>query len=362
MRDENVGFFMGENNAPGREDYLRCTQSVGMFDTVNSHISYLSEVFVEWYMLSHPRDIKDFLEKENLNGVFTEQQFEKLVLGKAYLDELLLQFVVESLPFRILPEKLSVLNRFVKKANKAAEEISAPNILPEKLSEICKSKKERAAAKKHQDYEKNKPEILARRRACYLENPELFLARSERYRKQNPEKVAAYRHHYYVTHEKGKPVSPKRKAYQLNYYNKNYDKISERARQRYQDNKEVFQQYYQDNYQKFAEYRVEYRAENHEKCVAACKRCREKHSFAKKQCVVLSFLWAMRKQETQKAKSYKDWFKVLSKRCMAIKERNIQLCGLAQSGEPEQCPWTINLNMPGLKAYIEQYLKNSCQK
>jgi hypothetical protein len=96
--------------------------------------------------------------------------------------------------------------------------------------------------------------------------------------------------------------------------------------------------------------------------VAACKRCREKHSFAKKQCVVLSFLWAMRKQEDPKAKTYKDWFKVLSKRCMAIKERNIQLCGLAQSRNPEQCSWAINPNLPSLKVHIEQYLKNSCQK
>ncbi len=89
----------------------------------SSEIQSLGEVFCEYY-LSCPDDVSSFsqfLEKEELKGVISEKDYQKLVLGEAYLSDEALEFFRLKFPFFITDNKMHILNTAVRVKNKSAE-------------------------------------------------------------------------------------------------------------------------------------------------------------------------------------------------------------------------------------------------
>ena len=291
-------------------------------DTESGRISTLGEVFLEWYLFDSntQKDIKTFLESENLTDIFTEKQFMDLMCNNAYLDDLLVQFVFLKLPFRLTLDRLHFLNLRVQYNN--ATQITAPKTLHAQIKQLIQIKKQQTAERTKQYYQEHREELNQKRRECYLNNPEFYLERNRKWRIAHPEKYKVQQARYRETH------ADELREYFQQYRTENAELVSKRKKKCYQAKKAQYNQRDKENYEK-----------NKERYLAQNKQYREqlkqKAESAKKICAAYVFLLALRKNNKQEfLKIYTAQANPLIgmlKLCPALQSMDINMCPLCNS-------------------------------
>jgi len=125
---------------------------IGIKFISTSTISNLSELFVEWYLMSECGSIPEFLEKAGISHCFTETDFHTIMHGEAYLDDILLDYVREKFPIKVSMGQMRKYNRHYEWKHMV---ISAPNNLIDEIKEIGAGKKE-TLRKKRAEYVKER--------------------------------------------------------------------------------------------------------------------------------------------------------------------------------------------------------------
>ena len=295
-------------------------------------ISKLSEVFLEWYLFESDteKNIKTFLESEGLSDVFTETQFMDLMCGKAYLDNVLLQFVALKLPFYIAFNKLQRIN--AQHAKGICLIKFGPNIF-DKIRETVQENNE-AISKRKKEYRHNhhmahREHNLAMNRQWILEHFEQYQAYQKQWRTENREHL---------------------QEYQSKYRRENATAVAERKKKCYRAKKEQYQKQNRENYSK-----------NKERYLAQQKAHRielqQKAISAQKFCAAYVFLLQLRK--TDKAQ-YQMLYRPqqnpliqMLRNCPALQNMDASLCPFcnSESGQSvDKCcnpkvlalPWVID--------------------
>jgi len=305
-------------------------------DTECGRISTLGEVFLEYYLFdsSTEKDIKTFLESENLTDTFTETEFMDLMCGDAYLDDDLLFFIHTKLPFPLTLEKFQRLN--FQTQNSDAYMINQPKDLFDKMrAQINKKqqlKKEKDRQKSRNRYWRNREQILIKMREYRAKNHDKILQRKREYWATNKDKINQKRRVRYPQNRE-KLLEKTRQWYHshLDYvhdYQKqqrteNRDAIAERKKKCYITNKEHYTEYKKNWYQ---EHKQELAARDKERL----KALKQKTEAAQKICAAYVFLINLRKTNYAKylelyTKQQKPITHML-KTCPALQSMDITLC------------------------------------
>ena len=305
-------------------------------DCETGRISKLSEVFLEWYLFESDteKNIKTFLESEGLSDVFTETQFIDLMCGKAYLDDVLLQFVALKLPFYVAFNKLKRVNA---KHSKDVYLIRhGPNIF-EKIRETVHENnefiRERKKEYRHNHHMAHREHNLALNRQWILNHFEQYQAYQTQWRTENREHL----------HE-----------YQSKYRRDNATAVAERKKKCYNAKKEQYQKRNRENYTK-----------NKERYLAQQKAYRmelqQKAVLAQDFCAAHVFLLGLRK--TDKAqyqmlyRPQQNSFALMLRTCPALQNMDASLCPFCNSECDQSVDTCCNnkvLELPGAVDTVKQ--------
>lgn len=213
----------------------------------------LSEMFVEWFLLTDSnKSISDFLMSEKIDHIFSENDFNDLMAGKAFLSNSLCKYIVDICPFKITSSQMYKMNP----VGDDKKEISFDEKrLIQERSKLRKQseqdKKQRRAEYyqtwKSQNYESlleywkkynsaNKEQRSLVKKEIYQRNKEYILKRNNEYRQRPDVKLRM------VQQRKERYEKDKEKilAQQKDYYNNNKDDIRERRRQDWAKNKDKY--------------------------------------------------------------------------------------------------------------------------
>ena len=279
-------------------------------DCETGQISKLSEVFLEWYLFESDteKNIKTFLESEGLSDVFTETQFMDLMCGKAYLDDVLLQFVVLKLPFYVAFKKLRRINA---KHGKDVYLIQyGPNIFEKIRETVLENKefiRERKKEYKHNHHMAHREHNLAMNRQWILNHFEQYQAYQAQWRTENREHL----------HE-----------YQSQYRQENAAAVAERKKRCYRAKKEQYQKRNRENYAKNkARYLAQQKAHRME--------LQQKAVLAQEFCAAYVFLLQLKKTDkVQYQMLYRPQQNPLTqmlRTCPALQNMDASLCPFCNS-------------------------------
>lgn len=221
---------------------------------ISSHVSTLSELFLEWYLFdsNEKKDISKFLKTEELEKVFTEKQFMDLMCGDAYVCDDIARFLYDILPFKVGIDKIYRLNALARKKRGAYEvKLSSfgRNYVAQYSSSLrataLEERRKRKNARAHQKRLECGDEVRAKVRE-YLKRPEVrkrvleyqrawrkahsdeINARARQKRQDNGDEVRAKQRAYMNRPD----VKPRVKAARAKYREKNRDTINARERAR----------------------------------------------------------------------------------------------------------------------------------
>lgn len=231
-------------------------------DDVIGRINSLGDLFLEWFLFdcSKEQTIQEFLVDEQIDDLFTPEDYLVLIFGDAYLDDVLCKLVRDILPFPVLYKTIIKLNRC---AQKNAQIIcSAPESADKHLDLLKQKKQQKNAERYRRYYENNKDKINERHRKYYVNNKDKFAARNRGNYLRNRELFLEQQRIYY-TQNRDRII-----ARNKDYYKKNKEKIAEANKQYRINHKseiaEYKHKYYATNKDKIIEYKREYREKNKE--------------------------------------------------------------------------------------------------
>ena len=279
-------------------------------DTVCGRTATLGEIFLEWYLFdsSTRKDIKQFLTTENLVDVFTEKEFADLMCGDAHLDDSLLLYIQQKLPFYTSFAKLQWLNTWVIKNNPSTYLIQATPSIITKTQELIDQQNEEKR-RKRAEYS----------RKCNEKHRPQRLAYKKWYRETHKEELKAANDRYNETHRE------ERRAYSRQYYITNLEKVKESQKKSRAA-----------HHEHIAAYDKQYRATHPEKIRQIDAKRRQKfkqnHEAAQKICAAYVFLIQLRKTNFQKylelyTRNQKPLTSML-KMCPALQSMDINMCPL----------------------------------
>ena len=358
-------------------------------DTECARIGSLSEVFLEWYLFdsSCQKDINQFLEIENIQDIFTEQEYMDLICGSAYLDAELVQFIAMKLPFGLSPERLRALNSFVADTKPQAYAIRPKGEIADqianKVSELVALKKQKRQEHDRQYYQNNSERIKKQKHEYYLSHKAAIRESNKRWIMAHIEQYRAYQAQYRLEH------IDEAHEYHAQYRKENATIVSERkkkcyrakkaqyrahAKKYYEENKEALlqhqKQYYEENKERISERGKKY-YEAHKpeislrnKRIAAEKR--EQANTAKKMCAVYLYLLYLRRNNkavfTEIYKPRQDFLKDMMKTCVALQQGDYKLCpllnGAIESQDAhEKCGCPRAFLLPGAMDSIRKYIQ-----
>ena len=206
-----------------------CVVNNSLKDSECGSISSLSEVFLEWYLFESDtkKNIKIFLESEGLSDVFTKTQFMDLMCGKAYIDDVLLNFVALKLPFPLTVGRLCRLNACVKngyliKGNHQTIidkiqklKIEQAQQAKERKIESCRQYRElhhdQIIEYDRQRYKRRRQQVLTQKKIYYATNREIIAAKTKIYRESHQEEIRKRKKQYEIAHKE--EISERRKKY-----------------------------------------------------------------------------------------------------------------------------------------------------
>lgn len=291
---------------------------------ISGKIQSLSELFIEWYLFdsSESKDISAFLKSEQIDDIFTPEQFMDLMCGNAFLDELLIDFIYEILPFRILKNKIDFLNYMASENDTCQYCIKvSDSIILAKQKEIIVIKKEKAKLQFKKWVQENPERKKELQRIFKENNPQYF----KQYYDKNKEQISAN---------------------DKEYREKNKDYLKDYLKEYYETNKDYYKQ-------KYLEFKT--RREN-----------------AKKVCPTFIYLTMLRKQDLQLYltvyKQHEDVVGKTARNCTALQNMDFNLCPFSQnigsdSEMKENCPMTKAFDLPDsfnfIRKYSEQLKQNS---
>jgi hypothetical protein len=221
---------------------------------ISSHVSTLSELFLEWYLFdsNEKKDISKFLKTEELEKVFTEKQFMDLMCGDAYVCDDIARFLYDILPFKVGIDKIYRLNALARK-KRGAYEVKLSSVGRNYVAQYSSSlrataleeRRKRKNARAHQKRLECGDEVRAKVRE-YLKRPEVrkrvleyqrawrkahsdeINARARQKRRDNGDEVRAKQREYVNRPD----VKPRVRAAQKKYRDANRDEINTRERAR----------------------------------------------------------------------------------------------------------------------------------
>ncbi|MBR3510708.1 MAG: hypothetical protein IKN73_01450 [Alphaproteobacteria bacterium] len=365
-------------------------------------ISKLSEVFLEWYLFESDteKNIKTFLESEGLSDVFTETQFMDLMCGKAYLDNVLLQFVALKLPFFLTVGRLCRLNSCVKNGYLIKGDYQTVIAKIQKLRiEQAQQEKEREKEsyrqyrETHHDqiieydrqrYKRRRQQVLAQKKIYYAANREIIAEKTKIYREAHQDEIKKRKKQYEIAHkeeirEQRKKYRAARKA-EIREKNKKwraehpeYDKQRAQRPQRKKYMKEYHKRYTEKNLEAVQKRKRAWYEANKERLVEQDKQRRQKlkqqTEMAQKICAAYVFLLQLRK--TDKAQ-YQMLYRPqqnplieMLRLCPALQNMDASLCPLCNSESWQSVDTCCNpkvLALPGAAdklKYIANELKQN---
>lgn len=219
-------------------------------DSVANRITTFSELFLEWYLFNsdQEKNIKTFLKTEKIDDIFTETEFMDLMCGKAYLDEILIVYVYEKLPFVISAPKLKRINNAIQNTVPNAYLINAPQNIVAKIQDLINqhnTQHRNNVKQAKKKYRENHREQIANYDKQYKQtHKEQINQRANEYNKAHPEHRRAKDKKYYESHRE------QRKAKDREYYAKNKEKVKQRVKEYYEKNKEKINQRAREQYAK----------------------------------------------------------------------------------------------------------------
>ena len=223
-------------------------------DSISCKLNSLGDLFVEWYLFdsTSEKSIESFLLNEGLSDIFTPTQYMDLMCGNARIDDGIVSYILQKLPFPVSLEKLSKLNyQSIKKYTISID----TDLLRQKMAEILETKEQKKKLDAHEYYIKNREWILERNKKWREKNLDKVAKYAEEWEKRNPE----YRRKYSVKRYQ------EQKDIWVRYYNENRERILARQRVYRELNSEKIAQRINKWKENNAEYLRQWAVENHKK-------------------------------------------------------------------------------------------------
>ncbi len=258
-------------------------------DDVIGRINSLGDLFLEWFLFdcSKERTLQEFLVDEQIDDLFTPEDYLALIFGDAYLDYVLCKLVRDILPFPVLYKTIIRLNRCVQK--NAQIICSTPESTDKHLDLLKQKKQQKSAECCRRYYEKNKEKIAEANKQYRINHKSEIAEYKHKYYETNKDKIIEYKREY---REKNKEtIAQKKKEYRL----ANREKVSRHKHEYYLDNKdEILNKnkiYRIANKEKIAQKKKEYRLVNREKLILQKKeqyqKCLDEYT---QKCPVTQFI------------------------------------------------------------------------
>lgn len=121
--------------------------------TLNSQIRSLGEIFCEYYLNcpSNVNSLSEFLKQEQLDKIISQEDFQKLICGEAFLSADALEYFRLKLPFALTSNKMHELNTRVRVQSKSAEELKLDmDLIAQQTKELHRIKEEDRQRRYHE--------------------------------------------------------------------------------------------------------------------------------------------------------------------------------------------------------------------
>ena len=310
--------------------------------SVCNNISSLGDVFTEWYLFdsSQKKNIKKFLSTENLTDIFTETEFIDLMCGNACVDDIILQFIMIKLPFRITMDRLHILNQYATSQYNDTYAIKSKSNLTDKICELYRLKKQEQKEKYKKNRKANKEHIRLIKHDYYLRNKEYIQKIKHEHYLKNQERIKQHSQEYYLANkDRIREYYAKNKEQRQKLHREYYEKNKELVRERNHEYRNIHRKE-QNQYSK--EYYIAHREEQKQYQKEYYEKSQQNKAIAKTICATYLFLLKFKKENKDEyLKTYKkrhDPLHSMFKTCVALQNNDIKLCPFCN----ENCKNTID--------------------